>query len=126
MQAGLERLMHLTSAALSAAPLAEGGGGDGVSTGSGSSSHSRKSHSSSSSSSNKRSTGSGGSGASGGPSPAPPLVVDFVVGSRAEWQQRFVRRYLDSQLSNGTAGAAGRTLVLLSLCVWEVGALWPR
>ena len=39
---------------------------------------------------------------------------------------RHVRRYL-SRLAAAPAGAAGsRTLVVLSLCVWEQVQLWPQ
>ncbi|KAL4444045.1 hypothetical protein ABPG75_011782 [Micractinium tetrahymenae] len=104
MQAGLERLLQLTSAARSAQgpPAGDSSGSGGSHNGS-----------------------TDGIGRAAEPPSAPPFVADFVVGSRAEWQQRLVRQYLNSQLSGGTAGAAGRMLVLLSLCVWEVSAVWP-
>ena len=116
MQAGRERLLRIASAAASAQALVAGGraGGGGSS--------SNNSRSSSSSRSSTTTTGTGG------PAGAPLLIADFVVGSRAEWQKRFVQQYLGSQQGGASAGAAGRMLVLLSLCVWEVdpNSVWPR
>lgn len=52
------------------------------------------------------------------------LIVDFLIGSTAAWQTRFVRAYTASQLS-GSGRAGQRTLMLLSLCYWEY-SVWPR
>lgn len=57
------------------------------------------------------------SGGSGGGSRG-RLTLDFVVGSTNAWQQRHVRAYVDSDMG-GDASWRRRTLLVLSLCIWE-------
>ncbi len=53
------------------------------------------------------------------------LTLDFVVGPLAVWQQKHVRSYLLSSLWPGPAWRR-RTLLLLSLCVWEQEEAAPK
>lgn len=69
--------------------------------------------------------GGGGKAAGRGSGGQALLTADFVVGSSAAWQQQHVRAYFES----GMAGAVGwqrRTLLVLSLCVWESKEVFPR
>ena len=62
--------------------------------------------------------GGGGSGASGRGGASGRLTLDFVVGSTNGWQQRHVRAYVGSDMG-GDATWRRRTLLVLSLCIWE-------
>lgn len=46
------------------------------------------------------------------------LTVDFVIGAKVAWQQPHVRSYLAVQGPDGGAWRR-RTLLLLSVCMWE-------
>ena len=63
--------------------------------------------------------GSGsGSGSGGGGGSSRRLTLDFLVGSTSAWQQRHVREYVGSSMG-GDASWRQRTLLVLSLCIWE-------
>lgn len=53
------------------------------------------------------------------------LTLDFVVGAKASWLQPHLRQYFA-----GTSGGRGswrqRTLLVMSLCVWEQTKPFPR
>ena len=46
------------------------------------------------------------------------LTLDFLVGSTSAWQQRHVRQYVASDMGDD-ASWRQRTLLVLSLCIWE-------
>ena len=96
---GLRHLLHLSAAA---AASSAGGGATATDEGS------------------VGSNSGSGSGSSG-----PGLIADFVIGSRAVWQQKWVGQYFEGQLGPDSAWRQ-RTLLLLSICMWEDRDVWPR
>ena len=70
-------------------------------------------HGSGSSSSDRQ-----GSGSSSSSSGSRRLTLDFLVGSTSAWQQQHVREYVGSAMG-GDDSWRQRTLLVLSLCIWE-------
>ena len=97
---GLVHLLRRTAAARAAVEGANGGDGGG-----------------SSSSSSRGEVDSSRSAAQ--------LTLDFVLGSHARWQAQHVRGYMAAELSGDPAWRR-RTLLVLSLCIWEHSAVWPE
>jgi hypothetical protein len=64
------------------------------------------------------SSSSGGDASSSGSTVSRRLTLDFLVGSTSAWQQRHVREYVASSMG-GDASWRQRTLLVLSLCIWE-------
>lgn len=60
------------------------------------------------------------SGADAAPAGVRELAVDFVVGAHAGWQMTHVRRYFEQP-----GDWRQRTLLVLSLCVWEQKHVQP-
>ena len=98
---GLQHLIQRTAAGGKDRSSDGGGSGGGGSSGGGSGS---------SGSSISRSSSSGGG--------RRRLTLDFLVGSTSAWQQRHVREYVGSSMG-GDASWRQRTLLVLSLCIWE-------
>ncbi|KAI7844671.1 hypothetical protein COHA_001760 [Chlorella ohadii] len=65
-----------------------------------------------------RGSGGGSSGGSSSSGSSRRLTLDFLVGSTSAWQQRHVRQYVASDMG-GDASWPQRTLLVLSLCIWE-------
>lgn len=61
------------------------------------------------------------------------LTLDFLIGAKAIWQQQHVRQYFSAEREGGGSGGSGgdgdtwqrRTLLVLSLCVWEQTKVFP-
>lgn len=82
-------------------------------------------HSAAASSVTAEAVGTGGADAAAGGGDAPSqLILDFVLGSSAAWQQAHVKQYVASPMG-GNPYWRRRTLLVLSLCVWEDRLVWP-
>lgn len=57
--------------------------------------------------------------------PVQRLTYDYLVGSTSAWQQAHVRRYVAAGMG-GDAGWRQRTLLVLSLCIWEGTHVLPE
>lgn len=53
------------------------------------------------------------------------LTLDFVVGAKASWLQQHVRQYF-AGTPGGRSSWRQRTLLVMSLCVWEQVRPFPK